>query len=198
VELLAGVGRPPFGAGAIIVRGSSPQDSQAFFEGLPVLQIYHFGGLTSFVNSNFLQRIEFYPGNFGSQFGRKRGGAIGRAGETLGSARDEGSEFNLLKNDPDHDHWYNACSGGGEREYPYGDEGDPERCPGPVCAALGTDPPIMDLLGIMEHQDFCSDDGACWTTGEATGGTEASCSRLLVGGGAAPDLSFRCCYDFEE
>lgn len=76
VELLAGVGRPPFGAGAIIVRGSSPQDSQAFFEGLPVQQIYHFGGLTSFVNSNFLQRIEFYPGNFGSQFGRKRGGVI--------------------------------------------------------------------------------------------------------------------------
>jgi len=76
VELLAGVGRPPFGAGSIIVRGSSPQDSQAFFEGLPVQQIYHFGGLTSFVNSNFLQRIEFYPGNFGSQFGRKRGGVI--------------------------------------------------------------------------------------------------------------------------
>jgi len=76
VELLAGVGRPPFGAGAIIVRGSSPQDSQAFFEGLPVQQIYHFGGLTSFINSNFLQRIDFYPGNFGAAFGRKRGGVI--------------------------------------------------------------------------------------------------------------------------
>lgn len=76
VELLAGVGRPPFGAGAIIVRGSSPRDSEAFFEGLPVQQIYHFGGLTSFVNSNFLQRIEFYPGNFGATYGRKRGGII--------------------------------------------------------------------------------------------------------------------------
>jgi hypothetical protein len=103
-----------------------------------------------------------------------------------------------LGSDPDHDQWYNACGGGGEHEYPYGDVADPERCPGPECAALGTDPPIMNLLGVMEHQDFCSDDGGCWTSGEATAGSEASCSGLLSGGGALPILRFRCCYEFEE
>ena len=35
IELLPGVARPPGLAGFIIIRGSSPFDSQAFFEGGP-------------------------------------------------------------------------------------------------------------------------------------------------------------------
>ncbi|MBW1755697.1 MAG: hypothetical protein JRJ80_05955, partial [Deltaproteobacteria bacterium] len=47
VELLPGVARPPFGIGLLIVRGSAPQDSESFIDGIPVPLIYHFGGLTS-------------------------------------------------------------------------------------------------------------------------------------------------------
>lgn len=76
VELLPGVGRPAFGGGQIIVRGSSPQDSQVFLNGVPVGLLYHFGGLTSFFNSRMLERIDFYPGNFSARFGRKMGGVL--------------------------------------------------------------------------------------------------------------------------
>jgi TonB family protein len=76
IELLPGVARPPGLAGFIIVRGSSPFDSQAFFEGGPVDRIYHFGGLTSFVNGRLLDHIDLYPGNFSARYGRKMGGII--------------------------------------------------------------------------------------------------------------------------
>ena len=76
VELMPGVARPPLGAGALIVRGSSPQDTQALFEGLPIALLYHFGGLTSFINSRFIESIDFYPGNFSVRYGRVRGGVV--------------------------------------------------------------------------------------------------------------------------
>jgi TonB family protein len=76
VELMPGVARPPLGAGVLIVRGSSPQDTQALFEGLPIALLYHFGGLTSFINSRFIDSIDFYPGNFSVRYGRRRGGVI--------------------------------------------------------------------------------------------------------------------------
>jgi TonB family protein len=76
VELLPGVGRPAFGGGQLIVRGSSPQDSEVFLDGASVPLLYHFGGLTSFFNSRLLERIDFYPGNFSARFGRKIGGVL--------------------------------------------------------------------------------------------------------------------------
>ncbi|MFL5306713.1 MAG: TonB-dependent receptor domain-containing protein [Polyangia bacterium] len=76
VELLPGVARPPGLAGLLIIRGSAPDDSQAFFEGAPVDRIYHFGGLTSFTNPRLLDHIDLYPGNFSARFGRKIGGVI--------------------------------------------------------------------------------------------------------------------------
>jgi TonB family protein len=76
VELMPGVARPPLGAGLLIVRGSAPGDTQALFEGLPVSLLYHFGGLTSFVNSRLLKSVDFYPGNFSVRYGRRRGGVI--------------------------------------------------------------------------------------------------------------------------
>ena len=76
VELLPGVARPPFGAGAIIVRGSAPADTQVLLDGIPVALLYHFGGLTSFINSRLLETVDFYPGNFSVRYGRRRGGII--------------------------------------------------------------------------------------------------------------------------
>ena len=46
------------------------------FEGAPVYRLYHFGDLTSFVNSRMLERIDLYPGNFSARYGRKMGGII--------------------------------------------------------------------------------------------------------------------------
>ncbi|RLB43857.1 MAG: hypothetical protein DRH30_02480 [Deltaproteobacteria bacterium] len=76
VELLPGVARPPFGIGLLIVRGSAPQDSESFIDGVPVPLIYHFGGLTSIYNSYMLEKIDFYPGNFSVRYGRRTGGIL--------------------------------------------------------------------------------------------------------------------------
>lgn len=76
VELLPGVGRPPFGAGFLIVRGAAPGDSEVFLNGSSVPLLYHFGGLTSFFNSSLLERIDFVPGNFSVRYGRRIGGIL--------------------------------------------------------------------------------------------------------------------------
>jgi TonB family protein len=76
LQNLPGVGRPPGLAGLLIVRGSAPQDSQYFVDGTPVPIVYHFGGLSSVVPTEILSRIDFYPGNFSTQYGRAMGGIV--------------------------------------------------------------------------------------------------------------------------
>jgi TonB family protein len=76
LQNLPGVARAPAFAGILIVRGSSPQDTQYFVDGTPVPIIYHFGGLSSIVPTEMLSRIDFYPGNFSAQYGRALGGIV--------------------------------------------------------------------------------------------------------------------------
>lgn len=76
IQSLPGVARPPGLAGLLIVRGSSPQDTNYFFDGALVPIVYHFGGLSSVVPTELLDRLDFYPGNFSTRFGRVTGGTI--------------------------------------------------------------------------------------------------------------------------
>ncbi len=73
---LPGVGRPPGLAGLLIVRGSAPQDTQTFVDGTAIPLIYHFGGLSSVVPTEALEKIDFYPGNFSARYGRGFGGVV--------------------------------------------------------------------------------------------------------------------------
>ncbi len=73
---MPGVARPPGLAGLIIVRGSAPNDTQVHVDGTTVPIAYHFGGLSSVVPSEMLERLDFYPGNFGPEYGRAMGGVI--------------------------------------------------------------------------------------------------------------------------
>ena len=76
VQNLPGVARAPFGGGEIIVRGSSPEDTKVYVDGIEVPLIYHFGGLRSVVPAGMLQSIDFYPGNFSTYYGRSIGGVL--------------------------------------------------------------------------------------------------------------------------
>ena len=76
LQNLPGVARPPGLAGLLIVRGSAPQDTQYFVDGTPVPIVYHFGGLSSVVPTEMLDQIDFYPGNFSTQYGRAMGGVV--------------------------------------------------------------------------------------------------------------------------
>jgi TonB family protein len=74
LQSLPGVAKSP--GGLLIVRGSAPTDTLAFVDGAPVPLIYHFLGLTSVVPTELLDRIDFYPGNFSSRYGRAGAGIV--------------------------------------------------------------------------------------------------------------------------
>ncbi len=76
VQNLPGVARIPFGGGGLVVRGSNPGDSGALIDRHWVPLVFHFGGLRSIFPSELLESIEFYPGNFGVEFGRFSGGIV--------------------------------------------------------------------------------------------------------------------------
>lgn len=76
LQNLPGIARPPGLAGLLIVRGSAPQDTQIFVDGTEIPLVYHFGGLSSVIPTEMLDRIDFYPGNFSAQYGRATGGII--------------------------------------------------------------------------------------------------------------------------
>jgi hypothetical protein len=73
---LPGVARPPAILGILVVRGSAPQDTQVFVDGTPIPIVYHFGGLSSVVPTEILSKIDFFPGNFSTQYGRAMGGIV--------------------------------------------------------------------------------------------------------------------------
>ena len=76
LQNLPGVARPPPFGGQLVVRGAAPQDTQYFVDGTNVPLVYHFGGLSSVLPTEVLDRIDFYPGNFGAQYGRGMGGMV--------------------------------------------------------------------------------------------------------------------------
>ncbi|MEZ4462719.1 MAG: TonB-dependent receptor, partial [bacterium] len=76
VQNLPGVARAPFVSGLIVVRGSSPQDTKIFLQGDNIPLVYHFFGGPAVINSEMIEAIDFYPGNFSSYYGRATGGVI--------------------------------------------------------------------------------------------------------------------------
>ncbi|MBN2340484.1 MAG: TonB family protein [Deltaproteobacteria bacterium] len=76
VQNLPGMALANFMGGELVIRGSSHADSGFFFDSLRSPLLYHFGGLTSIVNSDLIESIDYYPGNFSVRYGRATGGAI--------------------------------------------------------------------------------------------------------------------------
>lgn len=76
IQNMPGMGRTPMGLGALIVRGSPPGDTQVLLETVGIPLLYHFGGLTSIINSRFLEAIDFMPGNYPIRYGGSHGGVV--------------------------------------------------------------------------------------------------------------------------
>ncbi|HTQ06427.1 MAG TPA: TonB-dependent receptor [Polyangiaceae bacterium] len=97
IEVLPGVARTGIGDGTPILRGAGSDESQTYLDGIPVPFLYHFGGVTSFFNSRLLSRVDLYPGNFSSRFGRVVGGVIDVRARDPKSDRFHGSfDLNLI------------------------------------------------------------------------------------------------------
>jgi TonB family protein len=76
IEVMPGVARTSVDAGDPILRGAAYNESRSFIEGDTVPLLYHFGGVKSAFNSELLERVDLYPGNFSSRFGRATGGIL--------------------------------------------------------------------------------------------------------------------------
>jgi len=76
IEVLPGIARTTLGQGNPIIRGANFNESETNLNGTPVPFMYHFGGLTSFMNTRLVSKLDVYPGNFGVKYGRVVGGVI--------------------------------------------------------------------------------------------------------------------------
>jgi TonB family protein len=76
VQSLPGVARTPLGLGPLIVRGGRAGDTRTYVDGMLVPILFHFGGIRAVINSDFLDTLDFYPGNLPSKYGRSTAGAV--------------------------------------------------------------------------------------------------------------------------
>lgn len=76
IQNLPGMARPPYGIGALLVRGSQPQDTMTLIDGVPIPILFHFAGGPSVLNPSFIDRVDFFPGAFGAKYGRAIAGIV--------------------------------------------------------------------------------------------------------------------------
>lgn len=76
VQNMPGVGVPPLGNAGLVVRGLGPRANLVLADGLLILNPYHLWGVSSVVPTEMLESLEFYPGNYGVEYGRSTGGMI--------------------------------------------------------------------------------------------------------------------------
>ncbi|HEX6276666.1 MAG TPA: TonB-dependent receptor [Polyangiaceae bacterium] len=74
IEVMPGVARTQ--GGDPLLRGSAWNESKTLLDGVPVPFLYHFGGLTSFMHPRLIERVDVYPGNFSTRYGRVTGGIV--------------------------------------------------------------------------------------------------------------------------
>jgi TonB family protein len=97
VESLPGVARVPYLGGALLIRGAAPGDSGVFLDGTLIPLLYHFLGGPSILNPEFIDRIDYYPGNADVRFGRLVAGVVDVATRSTFSKQWGGAlDINLL------------------------------------------------------------------------------------------------------
>lgn len=77
IQTLPGTSRIPYGLGFLVVRGTRPDDTKSYLDGIWIPIIFHFGGFpVSVVNADALTGIDFYSGNFSARYGNALGGSV--------------------------------------------------------------------------------------------------------------------------
>jgi TonB family protein len=75
IEVMPGVARTS-GQGDPLLRGAAWNESTSLLDGIPVPFLFHFGGLTSFMHPRLIERVDLYPSNFSTRYGRVTGGIV--------------------------------------------------------------------------------------------------------------------------
>lgn len=90
IESLPGVARPSAAgpnAGQLSIRGSAPEDTSFYVDGMPLFQLYHFGNLYSVLQDEWIRDIDYRPGGFSTEYGNALGGLLG---VSLADLKDDG------------------------------------------------------------------------------------------------------------
>lgn len=77
VQNLPGVGRVGGLSSQVIIEGSAPNDTSYLIDGHQVPIIFHFGGLTSVLFPEAVERVDYLASGFGPEYGRVIGGLVG-------------------------------------------------------------------------------------------------------------------------
>lgn len=77
VQNLSGVGRPAGFSSQVLIQGSGPQETRYTFNGHEVPLVFHFGGLSSVVVPDAVDRVDVLQAGYGPEFGRATGGLVG-------------------------------------------------------------------------------------------------------------------------
>ena len=76
IQTLPGAARSPFGTGLLIIRGSNPEDSAVYVDGIRLPIIFHLTGTTSVLQPDVVEAVDYLPGGYGVQYGRSMGGVV--------------------------------------------------------------------------------------------------------------------------
>ncbi len=76
VQNLPGVARAALGVGQLIIRGTAPEDSAYFLDGVSIPIVFHFSGLSTVLNGDLVGEVAYLPGNYGVRYGRALGGLV--------------------------------------------------------------------------------------------------------------------------
>lgn len=76
VQNLPGIGRPAFGIGQLLIRGTAPEDSAYYLDGARLPAVFHFAGLSTVINGDILEEVALLSGNYSARYGRTLGGVV--------------------------------------------------------------------------------------------------------------------------
>lgn len=86
------------GSAEIIVQGASPDDTGYLINGHRVPIVFHFGGLSSVIIPEAVERVELFPSGYGPEYSRAIGGIIGLTTKDPKNDRIHGMAFVDLLN----------------------------------------------------------------------------------------------------
>lgn len=93
VQNLPGVNRVASFSPQVVIQGSAPQDTRFTLDGHEIPLVFHFGGLTSVVIPEALDRVDYLSAGYGPEFGRANGGLIGLGYRSPRTDRTHGLAF---------------------------------------------------------------------------------------------------------
>lgn len=76
VQNLPGVNRVAGFSSQVVIQGSAPNDTLYHLDGHEIPLVFHFGGLTSVVMPEAVERVDYFSAGYGPELGRAMGGIV--------------------------------------------------------------------------------------------------------------------------